>query len=117
MISYDFIDLEKKLDFAVIKMVSVFGFKEVTSISEAKSIIKNVLIKNKNTYNDYSDDSFRVISILISKIMASDIEGFVNILFSTTFLLESYLKSDDDTIDQISIIVGDLIDEFNKTSL
>lgn len=108
-------ELEQYLDDTVIKLVSLFCCKKVSTIKEAKTIIANTLLLDPKSYIDYHDDSFTIISVLFSKVKAVDHEEFSLILMSSTCLLESVLKVnelDNEICKQISTIVGDLYEKF-----
>lgn len=115
IVKFDFIKLEQHVNNAVIKLVSLFINKEVTSIEEAKGIIQNKLLINSSNYEDYHDNNFQLMSVLYSKIKAKDYEEF-NILFlSITYLIESFLKVDETDrklCDKISKIIAELINNF-----
>lgn len=108
-------ELEQYFDETVIKLVSLFICKEVANIEEAKEIIQNTLLLDPQSYINYHDDIFTIISVLFSKVEADEREDFTLILFSSTFLLESLLKVDELDInlcERIGNIVGYLYEKF-----
>jgi hypothetical protein len=63
-INFNFLKLERDVDLTVIELVSILGIKEVSTIKEAKDVIVNTLLNNPESYSDYNDDNFRIMSIL-----------------------------------------------------
>ena len=93
METYDFTEFEKEIDNTVISLVNLFCKKdEELTIREAKNVIKTKLMFDPNSYKDYKNDSFNFISTLLSSAKCNNLDVFINVLISGTFLLESFIK-------------------------
>lgn len=109
METYDFVDLESKIDNVVIKIVNFFTEDCMKDINLAKLKIKEHLINNTDIYTDYKENIFCIISVMISQAEANDCESFCGTFLASTFLLEKFIQYGDN--DEKNEKVGDLLGE------
>lgn len=109
METYDFVDLESKIDDVTIKIVNLFTDDDMTDINLVKLKIKEHLINNTDSYVDYKENIFCIISVMMSQAEANDCESFCGTFLASTFLLEKFIQCGDN--DEINDKVGDLLGE------
>lgn len=116
METYDFIDLEIKIDNAVIMIVEFFKDVKLNDINETKELIKNSLITNPNSYVDYKNKILDIISQMMSKVIVNDCKSFCSIFLTSTFLLENFIKYKYEHImsERIGNILGELFYYFQE---
>lgn len=112
---YNFVDLEVKINKAIVEISSLIFEKEKLKLKEANTFIKKSLIGGKDNFIDYRDNKFINISNLLSKFLAGESEDFVFLFLSMTFLLESVLRIDENDKmkkDKLTDILSDLYRNF-----
>ena len=116
METYDFVDLESKIDDVVIKIVNLFTEENIIDISSVKSKIKSSLINNPNSYLDYKDNIFDIIAMMMSQAKANDCESFCGTFLTSSFLLEKFIQSgdNDDINEGVSDNLGELFFYFQE---
>lgn len=121
METYDFVDLETKIDDVVIKIVNLFTEGNMIEITLAKLKIKEVLINNIDSYVDYKENIFCIIAVMMSQAVANDCESFCGTFLASTFLLEKFIQygdngdnDDSETNDIVADLLGELFFYFQE---
>lgn len=112
---YNFVNLEMKINKAIIDISSLVFEKEKMELEEANRFISKNLVNGKDTFIDYRINKFINISSLLSKYLAGQNEEFVFLFLSMTFLLESVLKideNDEKKKDRLTQILANLYNNF-----
>ena len=107
MNNYDFVDLKLKIYDTIIKIVNLFTEKNINDIILVKSIIKYNLMNNPNSYIDYENNMFNIISLMLSHAIANDCESFCSIFLGFSFLFEEFIKYEND--DKMNENIGDIL--------
>uniref|UniRef100_A0A6C0BE42 Uncharacterized protein n=1 Tax=viral metagenome TaxID=1070528 RepID=A0A6C0BE42_9ZZZZ len=112
MSEIDIKSIEKEIDNFVVKVVNLFCDNRAKTFIFASELLKNELLQNPTSWNDYHLNSGFIISMLYNYVNNNDPENFVYLLMCSTSLLEPSLKLkngvDDKKIDNITQLCSEV---------
>lgn len=111
--TYDLVKVEQLYSNSIISIFNILNNKNEANIGIVKDLIKESL-NNPESYVDYEESKYEILTSLLSAIMAYDTERFVFLFITSSFLLESIMKISENSSKStdVSIELENLVNNF-----